>query len=291
MTAEGAAAAIGGGMANFFMDTSPPAFKNKGLCPMDFRLLPLLLLCASFCSCASVSVRKAERLTDKGPKTVPEKILIRPFSFYDPAIRVDRKGERLDKFKYDLQEKFTRNLVKKLPQYVAPGEAIAATAPLPRGNYWLIEGRFDRINQGSRLLRSVVGYGFGGTKMDTSVVVFDLSGKKPKPFLLIETTGGSNASPGAIGSVTYFMSGITALGATANLLEGVRSGVTFDTIRTTREVAATVADYLREEGALPEKPAPKRLGKISYWPFNSRPTKKGTVTVTPAAGVTPNAER
>lgn len=249
---------------------------------MDFRLLFLLPLCASFCSCASVSVRKAERLTDRAPKTVPEKILVRPFSFHDPAVRVDRSGERLSRFKYDLQEKFTRNLVKRLPKYVAPGEAIAATAPLPRGNYWLIEGRFDRINQGSRLLRSLVGFGIGGTKLDTSVVVFDLSGKKPRPFLLIETTGGSNASPGAIGTAAYFVSGVTALGSAANLLEGVRSGVTFDTVRTTREVAATMADYLREEGALPEKPAPKRLGRIPFWPFDSRTPKQGTVTVTPA---------
>ncbi len=249
---------------------------------MDFRLLPPLLLCASFCSCASVSVRKVERLADKGPKTVPEKILVRPFTFHDPAVSVDRSGGRLEKFKYDLQEKFTRNLVKRLSKYVAPGGAIAATAPLPRGNYWLIEGRFDRINQGSRFLRSVVGFGMGGTKLDTSVVLFDLSGKKPKPFLLIETTGGSNAAPGAIGTAAYFMSGVTALGSAANLLEGVRSGVTFDTVRTTREVSAAVADYLREEGALPEKPAPKRLGRIPIWPFTSRTPKQGAVTVTPA---------
>lgn len=250
---------------------------------MEFRILSLLLLCISCCSCASVSVRTLERLSDKPPAVVPEKVLVRPFSFHEPAVRVDRKGERLDRFKYDLQEKFTRNLVQRLPKYIAPGEAIAANAPLPRGNYWLIEGRFDRINQGSRLLRSLVGYGFGGTKMDTSVVVFDLSGKKPRPFLLIETTGGSNAAPGAIGSAAYFMSGVSALGAAANVLEGVRSGVTFDAARTSREVSASLRSYLQEEGGLPpDNIAPKRLGRIPIWPFNQRPAKQGTVTVTPA---------
>jgi hypothetical protein len=237
------------------------------------------------CSCASVSVKTMQRLTKDTPKKVPEKILVRPFEFYDPAVRVDRSGERLANFKYDLQEKFTRNLVKRLSKVIAPSEAIAATAPAPRGNYWLIEGRFDRINQGSRLLRSVVGFGFGGTKLDTSVLVYDLSGRKPKPFLLIETTGGSGASPGAIGTAAYFLSGVTALGSAANLLEGVRSGISFDTIRTTREVSATMAYYLREEGGLPPETAPpKLLGRISYWPFNAVPAKprQGTVTVTPA---------
>lgn len=252
---------------------------------MNFRQFPILLLALSLCSCASVSVKTMERLTRDVPQKTPEKILVRPFTFHDPAVRVDRSGERLDRFKYDLQERFTRNLVKRLPRYIAPGEAIAATAPLPRGNYWLIEGRFDRINQGSRLLRSLVGFGFGGTKLDTSVLVYDLSGKKPKPFLLIETTGGSNASPGAIGTAAYFVSGVTALGSAANLLEGVRSGVTFDTQRTTREVAATMGHYLREEQGLPpETFTPKRLGRLNFWPFNREPRRmrEGTVTVTPA---------
>jgi hypothetical protein len=255
---------------------------------MPIRLTLIVLFCAALCSCASVSVRKMERLTPNPPQKVPEMILVRPFTFHDPAIRVDRSGERLDRFKYDLQERFTRNLVKRLPKYIAPAEAIATTAPLPRGNYWLIEGRFDRINQGSRLLRSVVGFGFGGTKMDTSVLVYDLSGRKPKPFLLIETTGGSNAAPGAIGSAAYFMSGVTALGSVANLLEGVRSGVTFDASRTTREVAASVGYYVREEQGLEQPAPPKLIGKISYWPFtSSKPSKPqrqmtGTVTVTPA---------
>ena len=276
------------GRAAIFSWTPVRAFKNKDACPMPIRLLLILLFCAALCSCASVSVRKMERLTENPPTTVPLKFLVRPFAFHDPGVRVDRSGARLDAFKYDLQEKFTRNLVKRLPKYIAPAEAIAATAPLPRGNYWLIEGRFDRVNQGSRMLRSVVGFGFGGTKMDTSVLVYDLSGPKPRPFLLIETTGGSNAAPGAIGTVTYFMSGVTALGSAANLLEGVRSGVTFDTIRTTREVAATVGYYSREEQGLEQPAPPKRLGKISYWPFtSSKPSKPtpqmtGTVTVTPA---------
>lgn len=251
-------------------------------CPMG--RLPLLFLCLILCSCASVSVRKVQRLTKNTPSRLPEKIYVHPFAFYDPALRVDRDGERLERFKHDMQERFNRELVKRLKKSVAPAEIVIVDAPLPRGNYWLIEGRFDRVYQGSRFLRAVVGFGTGGTKLDTSVLVKDLSGKKPKPFLLIETTGGSNISPGVLGTATYFVSGITALGNIANIVEGVRTGISFDMVRTTREVTATMATYLKEEGALPENtPAPKHLGRINYWPFNQAPqTKKGTVTVTPA---------
>jgi hypothetical protein len=269
---------------HFFMDTRGPAFKKMGFRPMATRLFLAIFTAVTLCSCASVSVRKVERISKNPPSRVPEKIFVRPFTFREPGLRVDRSGERLEQFKYDLQERFTRSLVRRLPRYVAPAEAVAATAPLPRGNYWVIDGRFDRVFQGSRLLRSVVGFGFGGTKMDTSVVISDLSGKKPRQFLLIETTGGSNASPGAIGTAAYFFSGVTALGSAANLVEGARSGVTFDTLRTTREVAATLSEYVREEGGTPVNAtaAPKRLGQVREWPFGPRRAKQGTVTVTSA---------
>ena len=253
---------------------------------MSFRLF-VSLLCLSLCSCASVSVKKTERLSERAPVRVPDKIFVRPFSYYEPALRVDRSGESLEWLKNEVREKFTRHLVRRLKRHIAPTVAVAATAPLPRGNYWLVEGRFDRVNQGSRMLRSVVGFGFGGTKLETSVVISDLSGKKPRPFLLIETTGGSNASPGAIGTVGYFVSGVTALGSVGNLVEGVRSGLTFDTIRTTKETTAAVSEYLSRQGAIPPEKAlgPKRIGQLPrgwWWPFKSQAERSGTITVSPA---------
>lgn len=250
------------------------------------RLSLLPLFCLLLCSCASVSVRKVEVLKSQPPSTVPEKILVRPFDFYEANVRVDRSGESLAWAKNDIREKFTRHLVRRLKNHVAPAEAIAATAPLPRGNYWLVEGRFDRVYQGSRALRSLVGFGFGGTKLDTSVVVSDLSGRKPRPFLLIQLTGGSNASPGAIGTAMYFVSGVTALGSATNLVEGLRSGLTFDVMRSSRETAASLTEYLHDEGAFTDTQVlkSKRLGALSYpwWPFNPKtPRKQGSVTVTP----------
>ena len=236
---------------------------------MGYRC-PFLLLCALLCSCASVSVKKIELLTARPPTKAPAKILVKPPTFYDPGLRVDRSGAKLEKFKYELQEKFTRNLIRRLSRHVAPAQAVAATAPLPRGNYWVITARFDRVNQGSRLLRSVVGFGSGGTKLEMSAMVSDLSKARPRSFLLIETTGGSNATPGAIGTAAYFVTGVTALFSLGNLLEGTRSGLTFDTIRTAREIAASLSEFLFERGVLsPEKAIrPRRL--------RNSPAERGT---------------
>jgi hypothetical protein len=238
-----------------------------------------LLLCVLLCSCASVSVKKIELRTARPPTKAPARILVKPPTFYDPGLRVDRSGSKLEAFKYELQEKFTRNLVRRLSKHVSPAQAVAATAPLPRGNYWLITGRFDRINQGSRLLRSILGFGAGGTRLDMSVVVYDLSKTTPRSILLIETTGGSNATPGAIGTAAYFVTGVAALFSTGNLLEGVRSGLTFDTLRTAREIAASLSEFLFDRGALSPEMAirPRRLRNSppGARPFDPRPAGTG----------------
>jgi len=250
---------------------------------MGYRFI-VCLFCAALCSCASVSLKNVELLTARPPSKAPAKIFVKPPTFYGAAVRVDRSGARLETFKHEMRERFTRNVVRRLSRYVAPAQAVAATAPLPRGNYWLMTSRFDRVNQGSRLLRSFVGFGAGGTKLEMSVVVYDLSGKPPRPFLLIQTTGGSNASPGAIGTATYFATGVTALFSLGNLFEGTRSGLTFDTLRSAREITAALSEYLVGRGALPPGKGlrPKRVR--NFTPAGQQATtRRGEITVSPAS--------
>lgn len=251
------------------------------------RLWPVLAATCLLTSCASVSVKRSETVTRQPPQKVPEKIFVQPFGFNDEQIRVDRGGESLESFKHEATERLTRHLVRRLTSHVAPAEAVAATAPLPMGNYWLVTGRIDRIYQGSRLARALVGFGLGGTKFETTSVIYDLSVRPPRPFLVIETTGGSNAAPGAIGTVGFFVGGATSLASLGNLLEGVRTGVTFDTIRTTKEISATLSEYLYFQRAIPHElaRAPKRPGRWQpdFWPFRNKPERlpDGTVTVVP----------
>jgi len=243
-----------------------------------FILFPLIFLGA----CASVSVQSTQDLAKGREIVLPEKILVRPFEFWEPGLRVDRSGVDLERFKYDLREEFTRDLVERLNKYVAPTEAIAETAPLPRGNYWLVTGRFDRVDQGSRALRAVFGFGFGGTKFESRVVIYDLNARRRRPVLLIQTTGGSNAAPGAVPTVAYFLSGVGALGSVFNLLEGVRSGISFDRVRTTRVLTSATSEHLYQRGAIPKTDLkPKRVGELPYpwWPFNPRNPSEGSVAV------------
>lgn len=251
--------------------------------PTSFAQVAALALAAIlFTSCASVSVKDVARLEPNPPSRIPDKVFVAPFTFTSHQVRVDRQGAALENLKFNLKELMTRNLVLRLPKYVAPAEAVAENAPLPRGNYWLIRGNFDRVYQGSRLLRSVVGLGVGATLMETTVVIYDLSGPHPRPFLRIVTTGGSNISPGIGGVATFFISGPTALTSLFNVVDGVRSGITFDTIRTTREVNSALSEYLYQRGAIPYNKAsgPKRLGKFpNRIGPPDRAKLKGTLTV------------
>jgi hypothetical protein len=236
-------------------------------------------------SCASVSVKDVARLAPNPPSRVPDKIFVAPFSFSSGEIRVDRQGADLENFKFSLRELLTQSLVRRLPKHVAPAEAAAVNGPLPRGNYWLIAGNFDRVYQGSRLLRSVVGLGAGATLMDTTTVVYDLSGPNPVPFLRIVTTGGSNISPGIAGAATVFVSGPMALTSLFNVVDGIRSGISFDAVRTAREVDSALSEYLYQRGAIPFKKTtgPKRLGAF---PNRIGPpdqaVKRGSLSVEPA---------
>ncbi|MFM8363875.1 MAG: DUF4410 domain-containing protein [Verrucomicrobiota bacterium] len=217
-------------------------------------------------ACASVSVEKAVHPfgPENGPKKAPDEILIRPFEVPESSLRVDRDGQDLEKFRKDLQEYMGRQLARRLTKHVAPARVVAAGDALPQGNFWLIEGEFKRVNQGSRLLRSTVGFGTGGTKMETVANVFDLSGAEPKEFLHIETTGGSNISQGIGGVVMFPFSGPMALTSLANAVDGVRSGVSFDAGRTAREITAILSEYLHKRRALRGKEPlkPKRLGEM-----------------------------
>ena len=250
------------------------------------RAVRLIFAGLSVClaSCASVSVDNIRQTSANPPSVAPEEILILPFALNEDGLRVDRKGKDFEAFRAELQARLNRHLVKKLGTHVAPARVISTEDGLPRGNYWLLTGRFARINQGSRLLRSTLGLGAGGTKMETIVVVQDLSTPVPNKFLAFETTGGSNISQGIGGIVTLPVSGPMALTSLFNAVDGIRSGVSFDTRRTAHEISATLSEYLYQRDALGNKPhlKPKRLGEVPlHLPFAKAKKKPAEQSGTP----------
>jgi Domain of unknown function (DUF4410) len=188
--------------------------------------------------CASVGVRNPTQAT--GNPKLPKQIFVADFDTSKGAFRVNRSGDEL----VNLQEK-TANvladyLVSDLSKSVLPATRQNGSRRT-RADAWLITGEFVRVNEGSRALRGLIGLGAGGTKMETVVRVYDLSRLSNEPVLQFETSGGSNAEPGAATGGLF--------GALPNALRNAGArGVTDDSARTARQITAMVADYYAKKG-------------------------------------------
>ena len=189
--------------------------------------------------CASISVQSG---TAYATKQKPQVVYVEAFSTDKGEFNVDRDSTDLAAFKTDLQQMMTAGITTDLSKRLIPAAAAGTNDFAARENAWLIRGEFVKVNQGSRLLRGAIGFGAGGTKLETRVQVYDLSTGNPTPFLTFATTGGSNAEPGALPTLATdpLSLVIEAAGGAGN----VAHGVTEDTTRTAREITAELSDYM-----------------------------------------------
>lgn len=194
-------------------------------------------------SCASVSVKDARFVVQKKPLQTPTQVFVRPFTFEEGAINANRSGEALSQFKKDVSEQMAETLAERIRKHIAPSTVVKSEKELKTPGAWLIEGRFTKLNQGSRLLRTLIGFGSGGTKMETTVSVFKIQSAQRKDLLgTIQTTGGSNAEPGAAftGPATF---------VPRVILIATKSGVSADSRRTARMITAALSEELTAAGA------------------------------------------
>jgi hypothetical protein len=217
---------------------------------MNHRSYLLLLPAILVCGCSSISVLR-EKPNPNVAFRPPSKIYVRDFTGDLKVFRVDRKEDSLVEFQKKTATQLSEDLVAKLNSCVLTSERLATKAPLPKGDVWLIEGTFERVNQGSRMMRILFGMGAGGTKLETSVRVLSLAGSRPTELLTFKTSGGSNLEPGpgllcGPPDPTDFL--------TTPLWASAMTGLTKDTTRTAKEIAAEISDYLQKHGVKPKDP-------------------------------------
>ena len=229
----------------------------------SLRLLPLIGILATviLSGCASVSVGNVSR---KGspPKGLPQRIYVREFTAPYDSFRVGKEGKDLITFVKKEKAAFARDLAKRITETVAPALVLKEGEPTPVGNFWLLEGVYERANDGNRALRMAVGFGAGGTKMETRSWFSDLSAKQPRVFLKMVTTGGSGMAPGAWAAFTPALVFYWP-GAVMNAGGAALSGLSVDRDRTAREISAVLSEYCHKQGWLRGRfRRPKPLGKV-----------------------------
>jgi len=209
-------------------------------------LIPAVLLSG----CSSISVLK-EKQNPNIAFHAPTKIYVRDFTGDQKIFRVDRKEDSLVEFQKKTANQLSEDLVKKLNDCVLPAERLKGSSLMPKGNVWVVQGNFDRVNQGSRMMRILIGMGAGGTKIETTVRILPVETGRPKEILTFKTSGGSNLEPGpgllcGPPDPTDFI--------TTPLWASAMTGLTKDTTRTAKEIAAEISDYLQEHGVKRKDP-------------------------------------
>ena len=211
--------------------------------------LPSFSLCiamtaalAGFFISGGASVSLVKREWKVSPVPVPEVICVRPFTAELDAAKVDREGAELQAFAREFGTESAGRLVERLGKHVGPAKMIGANERVENPRHWVLEGRFVRMNQGSRALRSMVGFGLGGTRLETVVDIYRIDPRGRRQALAhFQTTGGSNAEPGALFSSPIGLVPRLAVSAAA-------SGLAADARRTSRMVTAAIAEKLASQG-------------------------------------------
>ncbi len=223
------------------------------------RILAGLLLSLTLISCASVSVVNG---TEHATARKPDLIYVMDFSTAHSDFKVDRTGKELSDFKKNLQLMLKTAMVEDLTDRLTPALVGKKSDWSSHRNAWIVCGEFTTVEQGSRLLRSAVGFGAGATKLETRVQVYDLRQDTGVPFLTFSTTGGSGAEPGAILALSTDPLSL-AIGA----VSGAAHGLSEDTKRTARMNTAQLSDYMHNRGWISEDDwiKPKRQSAGDMW--------------------------
>jgi len=206
--------------------------------------------------CASVSVRpKYDKLHGSSN---PAAILVEDFHVDEAAMRVDRTGEELRQFKQDLESQLSEDTAQALERLGRPVRRTrdANVHEMSRQPAWLVKGRVTSVEQGSRMLRSLIGFGAGRTKMETEVEIYDLTQADHGAALMFQTSGGSGAEPGALVSLNPVLMVVKAT------LTATNTGPSADSKRTARMIAAYISEALAAHGFLDQKNVRKAKVKL-----------------------------
>jgi hypothetical protein len=189
--------------------------------------------------CGSISTAPMPSATVKLTPNPPH-IYIAPFDTSTGKWLVGREGVELVNFKEDFQTNFAHQLETRLTK-LAPTEQRWVNDLPDHG--WLVAGEFVTVYQGSRALRTAVGWGMGETTLQTTVYVYDLDVSKTQ-YVLSFRTGVPDAKSDTGAGSGSAPAGLGALGEPVSTGIGLGSGLKLDTTRTCREITAVLAQYL-----------------------------------------------
>ena len=220
------------------------------------RVVSGFLLCCFVAACGQTGIRKAVR-TNETNLPRPGRILVYDFAVSEeevkeyqgimrqqPAIKDASERERL--LAQEVKDALAEELVDALKSLGFVAERAPRNARTT-GNDLVIDGQFLTVDEGNPLHRLVIGFGTGGSSVQTRVQVY----QAPESHRLLEFTTQSESSslPGAapmLGAGAVAQGGVTAGMAVANAtVSGVKTYKS-DVARMAAASGDQVARYLSE---------------------------------------------
>jgi len=227
------------------------------------RLALMAALLLAGCATATLTVARQEN----APLPRPDRVLVHDFTVTPDDIQLDRglgpmaarfiNGTDPSKEVIYLGEAFAKVLATNLAVELRmrgiktyPGSAYTT----PEETTLSIKGRFLRIDEGNGTLRTLVGFGLGGTEMRTRVQLLHGIDGNTQLLAEAESTTKSNLKPGIAamigigGGAGSLLAGATVAGITTIPSERFFATAEADAKRTAEKLADWVAEYYRRQG-------------------------------------------
>jgi Domain of unknown function (DUF4410) len=162
----------------------------------------VLALLLSACSSAKIV---AEQDVSRGTRYRPAVIYVADFQIRADAIRSEsrfsqfsRHARREEAKAVSLVDRLSDAIVSDLEAKGLDARRLPKGAQLPRQG-WLVRGAFLDIDEGSRVRRSIIGFGAGQTDLQLAVAVDNLStGTAAVPLYQVQAAAESGKGPGAV---------------------------------------------------------------------------------------------
>jgi hypothetical protein len=223
------------------------------------------LALAAATGCGGASVDTIYRSSDTGlPR--PDRVLVFDFAAHPESVIVDTSpGKTMGRGVRGVAEIDERVRVAAAAQTVLAEYLVAqiretgleakraAHGFVPRDGTVLVQGRFVKIDQGSRAARTVLGFGSGSTEVRTFVQVYRATPHGPRLLEEFETRVTGSSKPGmilpvGIGAATGNLARSAAIGGGLTVASEVLGGVDNDTKRTSQTIAQRLSLVFARQG-------------------------------------------
>jgi hypothetical protein len=220
----------------------------------------VLIVYATACGAAQ---NKQQATTQLQPTARPEAIYVADFAIDSAEVKEDAgilgeggllRGSRVQQLnplhRHENPEETARRLESLLADALTQdlrNYALPAKRLLPGQSHpvkgWVVTGQFLEVDEGNRLRRAVIGFGYGATEMQIEVHVTNVSAHPGTPFLTLGSTTGSGNRPGAAVTLNPYVAAAKFVLAKNASEKDVTNAAT--------SIAAEIVKYMKMRGLLP----------------------------------------